>query len=66
MAGILILKAYEAPTKDYRHTEMWLYLPEEHRPPESLCAMGELDRAARDLFDLRPMDGDHRDRDVGA
>ncbi len=34
MAGILILKAYEARTKNHRHTEMWLYLPEESRPPK--------------------------------
>jgi len=33
MTGILFLKAYEARTKPYRRTEMWLYLPEEHRPP---------------------------------
>jgi hypothetical protein len=33
MTAILILKAYEAKTKPYRRTEMWLYLPEEHRPP---------------------------------
>jgi hypothetical protein len=33
MAVILIFKAYEARTKNYRRTEMWLYLPEEHRPP---------------------------------
>ena len=35
MAGILILKAYEARTKPYRRTEMWLYLPKEERPPEA-------------------------------
>jgi hypothetical protein len=35
MTGILILKAYWAPKKDYRHTEMWLYLPEHHRPPKA-------------------------------
>ena len=35
MAGILVLKAYEAQTKDYRRTEMWLYLPEEFRPPKA-------------------------------
>ena len=35
MTGILILKAYEARTKDYRRTEMWLYLPEERRPPKA-------------------------------
>jgi hypothetical protein len=34
MAGILILKAYEARTKPYRKTELWLYLPKEQRPPE--------------------------------
>lgn len=33
MAGILIYKAREALTKPYRKTEMWLYLPEELRPP---------------------------------
>jgi len=35
MAVILILKAREARTKNYRKTEMWLYLPKELRPPES-------------------------------
>ena len=35
MVGVLILKAHEARTKDYRRTEMWLYLPEELRPPEA-------------------------------
>jgi hypothetical protein len=35
MTVILILKAYEAKTKDHRHTEMWLYIPEERRPPKA-------------------------------
>lgn len=35
MSLILILKAYEARTKPYRRTEMWLYLPKELRPPEA-------------------------------
>ena len=35
MAAILMLKAHEALTKNYRRTEMWLYLPKELRPPES-------------------------------
>jgi len=35
MSGILILKAYEARTKSYRRTELWLYLPKEQRPPEA-------------------------------
>ena len=34
MALILILKAREARTKDYRKTEMWLYLSKEQRPPK--------------------------------
>jgi hypothetical protein len=33
MTGILFAKAHEARTKPYRRTEMWLYLPEEARPP---------------------------------
>jgi hypothetical protein len=33
MAAILILKAFEARTKDYRRTEMWLYLEKDQRPP---------------------------------
>ncbi len=35
MTAILILKAYEAQTKDHRRTELWLYLPEERRPPKA-------------------------------
>jgi len=35
MSVILIIKAYEARTKPYRRTEMWLYLPKELRPPEA-------------------------------
>jgi hypothetical protein len=35
MAVILIFKAREALTKNYRKTEMWLYLPEDVRPPEA-------------------------------
>ena len=33
MAFILILKAFEARTKHYRRTEMWLYLEPSERPP---------------------------------
>lgn len=33
VCAILILKAYEANTKDYRRTELWLCLAKEHRPP---------------------------------
>ena len=35
MAAVLIHKAYEARTKDYRRTEMWLYLEKHERPPAS-------------------------------
>jgi hypothetical protein len=34
MALILIYKAREALTKDYRKTEMWLYIEKDLRPPE--------------------------------
>jgi hypothetical protein len=37
MTGILYLKSLEARTKPYRRTEMWLYLPEEHRPPAAMA-----------------------------
>jgi hypothetical protein len=36
---VLILKAWEARTKDHRRTEMWLYLPKESRPPQALAQM---------------------------
>jgi hypothetical protein len=35
MAFVLILKAREALTKDYRKTEMWLYIDKNFRPPEA-------------------------------
>jgi hypothetical protein len=35
MVVILIYKAWEAPSKNHRRTELWLYLPKELRPPES-------------------------------
>lgn len=35
MAFVLILKSREALTKDYRKTEMWLYIDKEFRPPEA-------------------------------
>ena len=35
MAVILVYKAREALTKDYKKTEMWLYLPKDFRPPEA-------------------------------
>lgn len=35
MVLILLYKAREARTKDYRRTEMWLYLPKDSRPAEA-------------------------------
>ena len=35
MTLVLILKAYEARTKDHRRMEMWLYLPKDRRPPQA-------------------------------
>jgi len=35
MAFVLILKSREALTKDYRKTEMWLYIDKDFRPPEA-------------------------------
>ena len=37
MTLVLVLKAYEARTKDHRRTEMWLYLPKENRPPQAIA-----------------------------
>jgi hypothetical protein len=35
MTAVLVLKAHGANTKDYRRTEMWLYLEKDHRPPDA-------------------------------
>jgi hypothetical protein len=35
MTTILMFKARESGTKDYRRTEMWLYLSKEERPPDA-------------------------------
>jgi hypothetical protein len=35
MTFVLVLKAYEARTKNHRQTELWLYLPKELRPPQA-------------------------------
>lgn len=37
MTAILIYKACEARTRPFRRTELWLYLPETHRPPEAVA-----------------------------
>jgi hypothetical protein len=35
--GSVLALAQEALTKNYRRTEMWLYLPKELRPPASFA-----------------------------
>jgi hypothetical protein len=35
MTVVLVYKAWEAPNKNHRRTELWLYLPKDQRPPES-------------------------------
>ena len=35
MTLILARQGHEARTKDHRRTEMWLYLPEDQRPPQA-------------------------------
>jgi hypothetical protein len=37
MVSILLIKAREALTKNYRRTEMWLYLPKDLRPPAAFA-----------------------------
>ena len=66
MALILVYKAWEAPTKNHRHTELWLYLPKEQRPPEG-HAQWAIATAMRETYlDLCALDDPGRHRDVGA
>jgi hypothetical protein len=37
MCAVLMLKAYEANSKDHRRTEMWLYLEKDQRPPAAFA-----------------------------
>ena len=37
MTLVLVLKGHEARSKDHRHTELWLYLPKESRPPQAIA-----------------------------
>lgn len=49
MTLILVLKAYEARTKDHRRTEMWLYIPKENRPPAA-SAQWAVSTVMRDTY----------------
>jgi hypothetical protein len=55
MTGVLVLKAYGAHRKPYRRTEVWLYLPEEHRPPPAAAqqVMGTVMRETYMIYALR-------------
>jgi hypothetical protein len=55
MTGVLVLKAYGAHRKPYRRTEVWLYLPEEHRPPPGAAQqlMGAVLRETYMIFAVR-------------
>lgn len=37
MTLILIYKAWEAPARSHRRTELWLYLPKDQRPPDHVA-----------------------------
>ena len=64
MALILIFKAREAMTKNYRRTEMWLYSPKDLRPPASYAQWAS-STVLRETY-LPSRYGLHdRDRDVG-
>jgi hypothetical protein len=39
MACVLALKAFNASTRSYRTTEMWLYVKQEDRPPPAYAQM---------------------------
>jgi hypothetical protein len=39
MACVLYLKAHNAPTRDYRATEMWLYVKQDDRPPPAYAQL---------------------------
>ncbi len=60
MAAILMLKAYGARTKNYRKTELWLYLDDEQRPPEAQAQRMTFGSARADLPHICAMDGDGR------
>ena len=66
MSAILILKAYEARTKNYRKTELWLYLPKEQRPAEEHAQWASATVLQRNLSHLCKVDRRDCDCDVGA
>ena len=49
LAFILAIFAAHAPTRPYKHTEVWLILPKEKRPPAPIaqCVVGQ---ALRDAY----------------
>ena len=65
MAFILIFKSREALTKDYRRTEMWLYIEKDFRPPEAYAQWASATILRDTYLDFRVMDLVDLDRDVG-
>ena len=53
MALILLYKAREALRKDYRRTEMWLYLPKDFRRDRAADHLGDRDRDVGDSAFVR-------------
>ena len=66
MTGILVLKAFEARTKPYRRTEMWLYLPKEQRPPEATAQQLTATLMREIYLTFALWTARHLDRHVGA
>ena len=66
MTAILVLKAHEARTKDYRRTEMWLYLPKDQRPPEAYAQWASATVLRETYLTFALLDLGDRDRDVGS
>jgi hypothetical protein len=49
IVAVLMIKAYEARTKDYHRTEMWLYLPEDRRPSKA-AAQSAISTVMRETY----------------
>jgi hypothetical protein len=61
VAVILSIHAFAAPIRSYKRTELWLILPKQYRPPESVAqkVIGQVLRETYTLFA-------HRSAIVGA
>ena len=48
-SAILLLKAWQASRRSYKHTELWLMLPPHDRPHSAIAQQSHRHGAARDL-----------------